>query len=289
MKAILVLEGGAMRGIYTAGVLDEFMKNNIEVDTTIGVSAGALFGVNYKSKQIGRCLKYNLDYLKDKNYMGYYSFLKTGNIMNKETCFHKILYESHPFDFKEFKKNKMNFYAVVTNVETGEAEYKKIEDAEKDIEYLRASASMPFVSKLVEVDGRKYLDGAIKDSVPVKWALNEGYDKIIIVETQPKEYRKQKPKIGLLKWKYRKYPKFLNAFLNRYKIYNETKEYIEQLEKEKKVFVIRPSKTIPIKRLEKNKDIVLEMYELGKQDFKEKQKELQDYLNKYNNLEEDLT
>ena len=278
MKTILVLEGGAMRGIYTAGVLDEMMKNHIEVDTIIGVSAGALFGINYKSHQIGRCIKYNLDYLNDKNYMGYYSLITTGNIMNEETCFHKLVYETHPFDFKTFKEDQTNFYAVVTNVETGQAEYKKITDVEKDAEYLRASASMPFLSKIVEIDGNKYLDGAISDSVPVKWALKEGYERIIVVETQPKNYRKKKPKLGLLKLKYSKYPKFLKAFLNRYKTYNETKEYIEKLEEENKVFVIRPSKYIPIKRLEKNKKIVEEMYELGKNDFHNKFKKLKEYL-----------
>ena len=147
MKTCLVLEGGALRGIYTAGVLDVLLENNVEIDTVIGVSAGALFGINYVSKQKGRCLRYNLENAKNKHYMGFYSWLTTGNIMNEEFCFHKLIYETDPFDFETFNQSKKKFYAVVTNIETGKPEYIQIKDSKKDMEYLRASGSMPFVSK----------------------------------------------------------------------------------------------------------------------------------------------
>lgn len=161
MKIGLLLEGGAMRGLYTAGVLDVFMKNNIKIDGIVGVSAGALFGMNYKSKQIGRVLRYNKKYAGNRNYMGFYSFLTTGNIMNEDFCFKRIVNELDPIDYETFKKTNVEFYAVVTNIETGKAEYIKLDDLKdrNNLEILRASGSMPFVSKPVIVNNKKYLDG----------------------------------------------------------------------------------------------------------------------------------
>ena len=187
MKTLLVLEGGALRGIYTAGVLDVFLDNNIEIDAIVGVSAGALFGINYVSKQRGRCLRYNLENANNRNYMGFYSLLKTGNIMNKDFCFNKLIYEIDPFDFETFKKSNTKFYCVVTNLETGKPEYINIKDLEKDMEYLRASGSMPLVSEIIEINGKKYLDGGVSDSVPLEWALKQGYDRVIVVETRVQE------------------------------------------------------------------------------------------------------
>ena len=155
-KVCLVLEGGALRGIYSTGVIDVFLKKNIHVDAIIGTSAGALFGINYVSNQQERALRYNKHYCKNKNYMGFYSLLTTGNIMNKEFCFNKLIYELDPFDFDTFNKSKTKFYATVTNLETGEAEYPQIKDMVNDLEYLRASGSMPLVSNIVELNGNKY-------------------------------------------------------------------------------------------------------------------------------------
>ena len=259
-----------MRGIYTAGILDQFLENGIEIDAVVGVSAGALFGINYVSKQKGRCLKYNLDYIHDKNYMGIHSFLKTGNIMNQDTCFQKIVYESHPFDFDTFQKSKVDFYSVVTNLETGRAEYVLIKDLKKDMEYLRASGSMPLVSKVVEINDNKYLDGAIADSIPYQWAKENGYDKIIVVETRPIDYRKKKSLSLPYKIRYRKYPQFVKAVLNRPNVYNYEKDLIAKEEKEGKVFVFRPSELVPIKRIEKNPELVQKMYDLGVKDYKDK-------------------
>ena len=158
MKIGLVLEGGAMRGLYTAGIIDTFLEENIQVDKIIGVSAGALFGMNYKSKQMGRVLRYNTKYLNDKNYMGMYSFLTTGNVMNEDFCFHQLVNELDPVDFDTFRQSPEEFYVVVTNMETGRPEYHRLDnlDEKDNIEYLRASGSMPYVSKPVVINGQKY-------------------------------------------------------------------------------------------------------------------------------------
>ena len=280
MKVGLVLEGGALRGIYTAGVLDVLLKNNVKVDKIIGVSAGALFGVNYKSNQPGRALRYNKKYCNNKNYMSYYSFFTTGNIVNREFCFDKLVNELDPFDYETYSNNNIDFYATVTNLETGKAEYHLIKDIrnEKDSEYLRASGSMPFVSRIVEVDGKKYLDGAIADSIPVDKMLTMSVDKIIVVPTRPIDFRRRKKTAIFNKLKYKKYPNFVDKLSNRYKMYNKEVERIIDLENQGKVFVIRPSRFVNIKRLEKNPEIIQEMYDLGVSDTKSKLKELKKYL-----------
>ena len=159
MKVGLVLEGGAMRGMYTAGVLDTFLDNNIEVDGIIGVSAGVLFGVNYLSKQRGRVIRYNKKYCRDKRYMGLYSLLTTGNIINKDFSFYEIPYKLDIFDDDTFSKSNTDFYATISNIETGLPEYVKLDKILEQMEVLRATSAMPFVSKVVEIDGKKYLDG----------------------------------------------------------------------------------------------------------------------------------
>ena len=277
MKTLLVLEGGALRGIYTAGVLDVLLDTDIKIDAIVGVSAGALFGINYVSKQKGRCLRYNLENANNKNYMGFYSLIKTGNIMNEDFCFNKLIYETDPFDFDTFNNSKTKFYCVVTNLETGKPEYKLITDIKNEMEYLRASGSMPLVSKIVEIDGKKYLDGGVSDSVPLEWALKQGYDKIIIVETRVKDYRKKKSNTSLFKLKYKSYPNFINTLENRWITYNKTKEDIIRLDRDK-IFVIRPSKLVPIKRIEHDKTRIQEMYDLGVEDAKNNLDELKIYL-----------
>ena len=282
MKIGLVLEGGGMRGLYTAGVLDIFMEKGIHIDGIMGASAGALFGINYKSNQMGRIVRYNKKYAKNKNYMGMYSLLTTGNIMNEEFCFHKIVNELDPIDFETYKHSKVEFYAVVTNLETGKAEYVKIDDLkDKDnLEYLRASGSMPFVSKPVNIHNKKYLDGGIADSIPIDKMMSMDYDKVIVVLTRPIEYRKKKSNQAFPKLYYKKYPKFAEAINHRYQKYNEELDKVSVLETEGKIFVIRPSKLIKIKRIEKDKDKMQEMYDLGKEDtikILEKLKQYIDY------------
>lgn len=278
MKVGLVLEGGAMRGMYTAGVLDIFLENNIEVDGIIGVSAGVLFGVNYLSKQKGRVIRYNKRFINDKRYMGFWSLLTTGNIINKDFSFYEVPQKLDIFDNETFKESKINFWATITNMETGEPEYVKLEDLFAQMEVLRATSAMPFVSKIVELESGKYLDGGISDSIPVNKCKELGFDKIIVVLTRPLDYRKKKPKEFFANAYYRKYPKFAKTLNNRYKIYNETVEKIIDMENKKEIFVIRPSKLIKIKRIEKNPDKLQEMYELGLEDAKQCLESLKEYI-----------
>lgn len=277
----LLLEGGAMRGLYTAGVMDVLLENHVEVDEIIGVSAGALFGMNYKSKQIGRVLRYNKKYVGNKDYMGFYSLMTTGNIMNKEFCFNKLVNELDPVDFETYNKTKENFYAVVTNMESGKAEYILMDDLKNpdQLEYLRASGSMPFVSKPVCVQGQKYLDGGIADSIPVEKMINMGCDKIIVVLTRPLDYRKTKTNTLVPRLYYHRYPNLVSAINNRYIAYNKQLDLIEKLEKEGKIFVVRPSRLVKIKRTEKDPNKLQEMYDLGVSDITQSLPKLFDYLN----------
>lgn len=279
MKIGLILEGGAMRGLYTAGVLDVFLENeDIKIDKIIGVSAGALFGVNYKSKQKGRVLRYNLKYAKDERYMGFKSLVKTGDIVNKEFCYDEIPNKLDVFDNDTYKKTPEEFYAVVTNLDTGKPEYIKIDDAQKDLEYLRASGSMPYVSKIVQIDGKKYLDGGTSDSIPVDEMMKMGVDKVIVVLTRPIEYRKKKSSPRVSKWYYKRYPNYIDTLNNRYKMYNSEVEKVISLEKDKKIFVIRPSRLVDIKRIERDTLKLKEMYDLGVEDAKNSLKDLKNYL-----------
>lgn len=279
MKVGLVLEGGAMRGLYTAGVLDVFLDNkDIKIDTIIGVSAGALFGVNYKSRQKGRTLRYNLKYANDERYMGFKSLVKTGDIVNKEFCYDELPNKLDIFDNETYKKSPEEFYAVVTNLDTGKPEYIKIDDAQKDIEYLRASGSMPYVSKIVQIDGKKYLDGGTSDSIPVDEMMKMGVDKVIVVLTRPLEYRKKKSSKKISKWYYKRYPNYIDTLNNRYKMYNSEVEKVISLEKDKKIFVIRPSRLVDIKRIERDTSKLKEMYDLGVEDAKNSLKDLKNYL-----------
>ncbi|MBO5179481.1 MAG: patatin-like phospholipase family protein [Clostridia bacterium] len=280
MSIGLVLEGGAMRGLYTAGVIDVFLENNIEVDGVIGVSAGVLFGVNYLSKQNGRVLRYNKKFVKDKRYMGIWSLITTGNIVSKDFSFYEIPYKLDVFDDEEYKKSKTKMYATVTNVETGKPEYMKLDSVFEQMEILRATSAMPFVSKFVELDGNKYLDGGISDSIPVEKCKEMGYDKIIVVLTRPIEYRKKKESEGLINMFYKKYPNLAETLKNRHTNYNSSVEKIIDLENKKEIFVIRPSKTLKIKRIEKNTDKLQAMYDLGVEDCKNKLEELMMYLKK---------
>lgn len=280
MKTCLVLEGGALRGIYTAGVLDELQKENIKIDSIIGVSMGTLMALNYISKQPGRSLRYNLKYCTDRNYIGITSFLRTREIVNKDFCYYDLPQKLDPFDYKTFDQSDISLYCTVTNVDTGEAEYIEIKDSLQDTEIVRAGASMPGVSKMVSINGKKYLDGGIADSIPVEKALEMGFDKIIVVLTRPIEYRKKPSKQKILSAFYKKYPTFVKTLQNRNTKYNETIDKIKELEKEERILVIRPSKRIPIKRIEHNPITVQAQYDLGVKDFQDKKESLYEYLNR---------
>ena len=278
MSIGLVLEGGAMRGLYTAGVLDVFLDNNIKVDGIIGVSAGVLFGVNYLSRQKGRAIRYNKRFAKDKRYMGMRSFITTGNIINKDFAYYEIPFKIDVFDEETFEKSNTDFWATVTNIETGEAEYLKLNNVFEQMELLRATSAMPIVSEIIEIDGKKYLDGGVSDSIPVEKCKSMGYDKIIVILTRIIEYRKKKASSTLAKIKYKEYPKLIETMENRYKKYNETVEKIIDMEDKKEIFVIRPSKDLGLKRIEKDVDKLQAMYDLGVSDCKKQLEDLKEYI-----------
>jgi predicted patatin/cPLA2 family phospholipase len=280
-KVGMVLEGGAMRGMYTAGVLDVMMNENINVDEIFGVSAGALFGVNYFSKQKGRVIRYSKKYAKDLRYISVSSFLLTGNLVNKNFAYYRLTKELDPFDNETFMNSKKKFYAVATNIKTGTPEYLPITDCINDLEILRATSAIPLVTKPVVINSNKYLDGAVSDSIPIKKALTMGYDKIIVVLTRPDTYQKEElsdSSIKRINKKYKKYPKLISAMLKRPKMYNETTKYIKELENEGKIFVIRPSEPININVIERNKNNLQKVYDLGVKDANKKIKSLKEYL-----------
>ena len=279
MKVAMVLEGGANRALFTAGVLDIMMQENIQVDTIVGVSAGALFGVNYFSGQRGRTIRYVTKYSKDKRYISYRNLILTGNIVNKDFAFYKLNKELDIFDNEAFINSKKEFYATATNVNTGRAEYLKITDPFKDMEKLRATSAVPLVSRLVKIGNNEYLDGAIANSIPIEKVKE--YDKIIVILTQPLDYIKpavDKGKLRAARIRYRKYQNFIKAFENRHITYNKTLEKIKKLEKEKKIFVIRPSIKINVNILEKDENKLKQVYNMGVKTGKEEISKLKKYL-----------
>lgn len=267
MTTGLVLEGGAHRAIYTAGVLDVFMENNVSFDGVIGVSAGAIHGCAFVSGQRGRSINYTLKYASDKRYMSYYSLITTGNMVGEQFCYHELPEKLFPFDHQAFESSPTKFYVTCSNLETGEAEYIHCDELRTKMPYLRASASMPFVSQTSHIDGKSYLDGGISDSIPVRAFQKLGYDKCVVVQTRVAGYRKGKNKLAwLAHLVYRRYPKFIEAITNRHIMYNKEMADIEQMQKEGKVFVIQPSRYEKISHTEKNPDVLRKVYELGRAD-----------------------
>ena len=266
MKTGLILEGGAMRGMFTAGVMDVMLEAGIAFDGVVGVSAGAAFGCNYVSGQIGRVLRYNTKYASDKRYSGLGVLLREGNLFSTPFCYHELPLKLDPFDFDAFSRSKTAFHIICTDVETGQAvchRYGGWED--HGFDWIRASASMPLVSQMVEIDGRKYLDGGIADSVPVKTYEALGYCRNVVILTQPKGYVKKKNKlIPLMKLKYPQYPKLVKTMANRHLGYNGTLAYIEEGERNGRLLVIRPSEKLNIGRAEKNPEKLREVYQLGR-------------------------
>ena len=280
MKIGLVLEGGAMRGMYTAGVLDIFLDKDFWVDGIISVSAGALFGVNYPSRQKGRAIRYNKKFISDKRYISFRSLVSTGNIVNKDFAFYEVPFKYDVFDNKTFKESDIDFYVAVTNLQTVQPEYVKLIDPLAQMEVLRATSAMPYVSRPVEIDGIPYLDGAIADSIPVEQMQKLGYDKIIVILTRTLDYRKSKPMTWIAKWFYRRYPHFSDAVNQRYAMYNRQVENVIKLAEKGDIFVIRPSVDLKIKRIEKDPNKLQAMYELGIKDMQLQWKNLLDYLNR---------
>ena len=268
MRTGLVMEGGAMRGMFTCGVIDVLMEKGINFDGAVGVSAGATFGCNIKSKQIGRPIRYNKRFGADKRYKSFSSWLKTGNLFNVDFCYRELPFEIDIWDDKTFKENPMEFYVVATDLETGKAVYHKCDEGlEEDIKWMQASASMPIVSKPVEIDGRKYLDGGTGDSIPIKFMEEKGFDHLLVVETQPGDYVKKKQGyMSLFRMLYKDYPEYLKTVENRYLMYNEEKRYIREKEDAGEILVIRPLEALNISPMEKKPSELDRVYKLGRRE-----------------------
>lgn len=279
MKTGLVLEGGAMRGMFTAGVLDVLMEEGVHADCVVGVSAGALFGVNFLSGQRGRAVRYNKRFNSDKNYMGLRPLLREGNIISTEYAYEDVPHKLDPFDNDAFMRSGVPFYAVVTNVADGNPEYIRISSVFRQMDVLRASGSMPFVSHSVELDGKKYLDGGISDSIPFPWMLRQGMDKMVVVLTQDVSYVKKPLSRFMVAAMALRHPALARKLSRRHQAYNDARAKLTQLERAGKAFVIRPSQPVIIGTTEGDPKKIQQVYDLGRSDAKKILPELKHYLN----------
>ena len=266
MKRGLVMEGGAMRGLFTAGVTDVMMEAGFVFDGAIGVSAGAVFGGNYKAGQAGRVLRYNLRFCKDPRYSSLRSLIKTGDLFGADFCYREIPDHLDPFDQAAYAANPMDFFVVATDVHTGRAVYHNcLDGGREDLEWFRASASMPLASRIVSVGGYDLLDGGIADSIPLAYLEEQGYNRNVVVLTQPMGYVKTKNKaMPLLRRVYKDYPQLLDTLARRQDVYNETTAAIREKERRGEVFVIRPEAPLDIHRVEHDRARIQAVYDLGR-------------------------
>jgi predicted patatin/cPLA2 family phospholipase len=284
MKKGLVLEGGAMRGLFTAGIIDVMMEAGVEPDGLIGVSAGAAFGCNYKSRQPGRAVRYNIRFARDKRYCSWQSWLKTGNLYNADFGYHVIPTQYDIFDNKAFTENPMPFYVVCTDVETGKAVYKQLTEASPiAYDWIRASASMPLASKVVELEGLKVLDGGVADSIPLEYFESIGYERNLIILTQPDGYMKEHNKLmPLMRIALRKYPKMIEAMDKRHLMYNQELAYVHEAEMAGRALVIRPDKKLPIGHISHDPEEMQRVYEIGREMGERRLEEIREF---FGNLE----
>ena len=266
MKKGLVLEGGAMRGLFTAGVIDVWMEAGVAFDGLVGVSAGACFGCNYKSRQPGRVIRYNKRFAKDPRYCSWVSLLKTGDLFNAKFCYHTLPEELDPFDAKTFEANPMEFHMSVTDARTGKPAYRKIDKVDADaFEWIRASASMPLVSRPVEVGGGVYLDGGLSDGIPLAYFESLGYGRNVVVTTRPHGYRKFPSwKIRLLKPFLRKWPAVYAALATRHEWYNRTLAYVDARVAAEAALLVSPPEPLPISRVCHDPGQMQRVYEIGR-------------------------
>ena len=280
IKKGLILEGGAMRGMFTAGVLDVFMEKGIDFDGAIGVSAGATFGCNFKSRQIGRAIRYNKRFSHDWCYCSIRSLIFTGDLYGADFCYNKLPNELDIYDLETYRKNPMEFWCVASDCVTGQPLYKKLETCdERDLTWMRASASMPLASRVVKVDGYKLLDGGMTDSIPLRYFESLGYNKNVVILTQPRDYQKKPASLmGLMKLLLRKYPKLLAAMAMRHIVYNEETADVFAKADRGEVFVICPSQSLGISRTEKNPDELQRVYDEGRKMAEKILPELKEFL-----------
>lgn len=282
MKTGLVLEGGAMRGLFTAGVIDVLMENNIKFNGAIGVSAGAAFGCNYKSGQIGRVIRYSKRFANNKKYASLWSLLTTGDYFGAEYAYHFIPNKLDIVDFETFRNNPMEFWAVATNVGSGKAVYRQLNTLNyEELEFVRASASMPLVSNIVKLNGQRLLDGGVADSIPLAFFQKQGYQRNVVVLTQPKGYRKQPNKLmPLMHLQLHRHPKMLKALAERHIMYNKEVDLVLQEERKGNVFVLQPQIKLTIGHTSHNPKKMQETYEHGRKVATEELEKLKQFLAK---------
>lgn len=279
-KSVLVLEGGAMRSVYTSGVLDVFMENQIEFDCVVGVSAGALVGSNYISNQKGRTAGINITYCKDPKYMGIGAIRKNKGLVGFDYLFGEISKNKYPFDEETFEHSTKRFVIGATNCISGKTEFFE-KDTKQVYTLLQASSSMPLVAQTVSIEGKPYLDGAIDCNVPIEWAIKQGYEKIVVVLTRNRNYQKEalsnrmKKVYGMV---YKQYPELLKSIYDRPSKYNQTYAHIAQLEKENRIMVLQPQNEVKVARLEKDPDKLKSLYQHGIEEAKRRLGELKMYL-----------
>lgn len=280
-EAGLILEGGGMRGAYTAGVLDCFLDYDIEFKNVYGVSAGVCHACSYLSKQRERAIHVIVDYINDKNYAGLYSLLMTGDFFGVKMIYHDIPKKLYPFDYETYSNCESNLFAVVTNCKTGEAEYHQVRDMDKEINIIQASSSLPLLSKIVEINKEYYLDGGVSDSIPLQKALDDGNKKNLVILTQHQGYEKKPNRLGLImKYRYTQFPNLVDAIKTRHIRYNDSLALIEQEKDAGSLLIIQPKQPVEIGRIERNKDKLWDLYHQGYEDAKERIVEIKKFLSK---------
>lgn len=262
----LVLEGGAMRAIYVAGVLDVLMEHDLWPDGLIGVSAGAIHGSVYLGNQPGRTIRYYKRFCRHPRFMSFWSLLTTGSLVGTRFCYRTLPERLDPFDYETFRTCGIPYYAVCTDLQSGKAVYRRCTDLRKEMDFLRASASMPYVSRPVKADGMRLLDGGVVDSIPLAAFRSMGYDRNVVVLTRCKGYQKKPQNPKAAKLFYKKYPRFVQAIAARHEVYNASLRLVEELEAAGEILVLRPSEDLGIKRMEKDPARLQAQYELGRRD-----------------------
>lgn len=279
MKVELILEGGGMRGIYTCGVLDFFLEKKIVFENVIGVSAGSINALSYISGQKKRQHDIFINYSHNKEYISFSNYLKTGSAFGFDYLFNQLFEKELPFDYQTFKNSRSKLLVVITNLKSGQAEYVPIVDLKKQTDYIRASCSLPLISNIVQIGEEAYMDGGMADSIPIKSSFERGFNKQIVILTRSKDYQKGKDKlIGIKKIKYKDYPNYIETLSNRSKKYNETLAYINKLEEENRIIVIRPSEPMKIDKFETDKEKLEYYYQLGYKDGLAQYQQIKQYL-----------
>ena len=266
MKRGLVLEGGAMRGLFTAGVLDVFMENNVKFDGIVGVSAGACFGCNYKSGQPGRVIRYNRRFARDPRYCSWTSLVRTGDLFNADFCYRELPMALDVFDAAAYAANPMEFHVVATDCATGKAVYRRLDKADDEaFRWIQASASMPLVSRPVRIGGGEYLDGGLSDGIPLRYFESLGYSRNVVITTRPHGYRKFPTwKVRLLKPLLRRRPKIYVALSTRHEWYNAALEYIDSRVASGDALLIAPERPLEISRVCHDPDTMQRVYDVGR-------------------------